>query len=314
MSKLGSYVILLRPQQYYKNILVFLGLIFSGKMFDTSLYYPLLLGFFALACISSISYIINDWKDIEADRKHPEKIKRPLASGKLNSFDAILLIILLVFAIITILIFIPIEQKSRNYLFLILLAIFLTSQAYSLFFKNHAIYDVIFISLNYVWRATTGVIIISVLLSPWLFFLGFLFAMFLAFAKRKADLFLLKGEAKHHKKVYNVYTNQILDYYIVIVSATIIVAYSIYVVESVINLTDLSKFQNPSVLLLTLPIVTLIILKLIYLEISGSEKLRKAELLFLDKEIILNGILMALLTVIALYWDDLGLNILYTYF
>lgn len=313
MFNLGCYVKLLRPQQYYKNLLVFLGIIFSGLMFSFELYWSLILGFFALSFVSSTSYIINDWKDIEADRNHPEKKFRPLASGAVSKREAVLLILLLFVATFILLILEPIAPAQKFLLFVILLAIFFTSQSYSLFFKNRAFYDVIFISLNYVWRALAGVVIITVYLSPWLFFLGFLFAMFLALSKRKGDLHLLKENAPKHKKVFEVYTNQILDYYILIVSGTLLVAYSIYVVEAVIgfdNPNSNSKFQDPYLMLLTLPIVTVIIMRLIYLEISGSDKVRKAELLFFDKEIILNALLVALITFLALFWQNFGLDIL----
>ena len=136
--------------------------------------------------------------------------------------------------------------------------------------------------------------------------------MFLALSKRKGDLFLLKENAPKHKKVFEIYTNQILDYYILIVSGTLLVSYSIYVVESVIDfnrhLKDLSQFQNPYIMLLTLPIVTIILMRLIYLETSGSEKIRKAELLFFDKEILLNGAVIGFLTFLSLYWTNLGLD------
>ena len=89
-------------------------------------------------------------------------------------------------------------------------------------------------------------------------------------------------------------------------------------VESVIDfnrdLKDLSKFQNPYIMLLTLPIVTVIIMRLIFMEVSGSDKVRKAELLFFDKEILLNGALIAILTFIALFWDKLMLNEVIKYF
>ena len=323
MSKLSNYVFLLRPQQYYKNLLIFLGIIFSGKMFDSNflnLYSSLILGFISLACISSISYIINDWKDIEADKRHPEKKNRPLASGAVSKFEA--LIILIILLVVTILITFILQSYLtllNEFLFiLILVTLFISSQSYSLIFKNKAFYDVIFISLNYVWRALAGVIIVQVTLSPWLFFLGFLFAMLLALSKRKGDLYLLQGNAPKHKKVFEVYTNQLLDYYIILVSGTLIVSYSIYIVESVIdfnrNLNDFSKFQNPYLMLLTLPLVTIIIMRILFLEISGSEKVRKAELLFFDKEILINGGIIALLTFLALFWDKIHLNVLITEF
>ena len=318
MSKLSSYITLLRPQQYYKNLLIFLGIIFSANLFELNLYLPLVIGFLALAFVSSISYIINDWNDIEADRNHPEKKFRPLASGDVSIPEAVVLIILLMVVVVLLVVLLTIDTKSIDlqtniFLFvLILLAIFFTSQFYSLFFKNKAFYDVIFISLNYIWRALAGVIIIAVTLSPWLFFLGFLFAMFLALSKRKGDLFLLKENAPKHKKVFEIYTNQILDYYILIVAGTLLVSYSIYVVESVIDFNrhynDFTKFQNPAIMLLTLPIVTIILMRLIYLETSGNEKIRKAELLFFDKEILLNGALIGILTFISLYWSDFKLD------
>ena len=311
MSKILSYITLLRPQQYYKNLLIFLGIIFSANIFKFNFYPPLIIGFFTLSFVSSISYIINDWKDIEADRNHPEKKFRPLASGNVSKMEAVCIVIFLLLVISVLVIILQIEAKYKFLFIVILLAIFLTSQFYSLFFKNKAFYDVIFISLNYVWRALAGVIIIAVTLSPWLFFLGFLFAMFLALSKRKGELFLLKENAPKHKKVFEIYTNQMLDYYILIVSGTLLVSYSIYVVESVINVSSFSRFQNPSIMLLTLPIVTIILMRLIYLETSGSEKLRKAELLFFDKEILINGAVIGLLTFIALYWNSLGLETLF---
>ena len=100
MSKITSYITLLRPQQYYKNLLIFLGLIFSRNLLEYELYPSLILGFFALAFVSSISYIINDWKDIEADRNHPEKKFRPLASGDVSKLEAVVLIMLLMVVVL----------------------------------------------------------------------------------------------------------------------------------------------------------------------------------------------------------------------
>lgn len=314
LNKFSAYIVLLRPHQYYKNLLVFLGIIFSGLMFQWDLYLPLVGGFFTLAFISSVSYIINDWRDIEADRNHPEKKYRPLASGKVSKPEAMLLAVVLIVLSAILIVILPINANQKFLFAVIIVTIFLTSQSYSLFFKSRAFYDVIFISLNYVWRALAGVIIINVFLSPWLFFLGFLFAMFLALSKRKGDLYLLQENAAKHKKVFEVYTNQILDYYILIVSGTLLVAYSIYVVEAVIDFNrgnrDLTKFQNPTLMLLTLPIVTIILMRLIYLEINGSDKVRKAELLFLDKEIVINALIIAIITIIALFWTDFHFDIL----
>ena len=95
-SKIRSFVKLLRVRQYYKNVMIFVGVFFSERLFEVSLYFNLLIGFILLCCTSSFNYIINDLKDIEKDRKHAEKIKnKPLASGDLSSFFAILTLTIL---------------------------------------------------------------------------------------------------------------------------------------------------------------------------------------------------------------------------
>lgn len=310
MVSLKGYIKLLRPQQYYKNLLIFLGLIFSANVFEFSLYYQLLLGFISLCSVSSISYIINDWRDIAVDRIHPEKKLRPMASGKVSVPEAFFLIFVLGIIILTVVLLLPIPGQDKILFTIVILAIFITSQSYSFYFKNKAFYDVTFIALNYVWRAIAGVVVISVTLSPWLFILGYIFAMFLAFSKRKGDLFLLGEKAKEHKKVFEIYTEPLLDQLIILVSGIMILSYAIYVVESALDFSkgDFSKFQNPYLMLLTIPLVGLIIMRLIYFQISGNEKVRKAELLFFDKEIIILASIIGILTLISLYWKTFGLD------
>ena len=131
MSKLSSYIKLLRPQQYYKNLLVFLGIIFSGELFKLDLYIPLVLGFFVISFISSINFIINDWRDIDADKAHPEKKFRPLASGEVSKIEAVLIICLLILVSVLLIIVLPASSNFKFLFVLILLAIFFTSQFYS---------------------------------------------------------------------------------------------------------------------------------------------------------------------------------------
>ena len=142
MSKMSGFLTLLRPQQYYKNLLIFLGLIFSGRLIESdilNLIILLVLGFLCLSFISSISYIINDWKDIEADRNHPEKKFRPLASGEVSVIEALGIIAVLVVVIIIIVINIQTSISNKFLFILILITLFLTSQCYSFFFKNRAV-------------------------------------------------------------------------------------------------------------------------------------------------------------------------------
>ena len=96
-SKIRSISHLLRVRQYYKNVLIFVSVFFSYKIFHHSLYFPLILGFILLCCASSFNYIINDIRDVNSDKKHPEKMKKkPLASGELPIYFAVLLLIIIV--------------------------------------------------------------------------------------------------------------------------------------------------------------------------------------------------------------------------
>jgi len=310
LNKFRALIKLMRPQQYYKNLLIFISIIFSANIFEFSLYTPLFVGFVGLCAISSVNYIINDWHDIKLDQQHPEKMKRPLASGNISKIEALILLnFLLGITLITILI-LPVSPKNQFLYILLILTIFITSQAYSLFFKNLPFYDVTFIALNYIWRIVIGVIVIEVTLSPWLFILGYLFALFLALSKRKGDLTLLgETNAQKHKVVFSVYSHKLLDQFLVLMSGSILVAYSIYIVQSTIdfsrNLTDLTKFENPFLMVLSIPAVALILMRLMYLQMSGSKSSRNAELLFLDKHIIIISIVIGILTFTSLYWDQI---------
>ena len=100
--KIKSVFLLLRVRQYYKNMMVFVGIFFSKNLFETTFYFNIFLGFVLLCCASSFNYIINDIKDIENDKKHPEKLrKKPLASGELPIYFAILVLIILYYFLCT---------------------------------------------------------------------------------------------------------------------------------------------------------------------------------------------------------------------
>ena len=100
-SKIRSIIRLLRIRQYYKNVMIFVGIFFSVRLFDTAFYFPLIIGFILLCCASSFNYIINDIRDIENDKIHPEKMtKKPLASGELSVSSAVFVLSFLFFIII----------------------------------------------------------------------------------------------------------------------------------------------------------------------------------------------------------------------
>ncbi len=175
----------MRPRQWPKNGFVFAALIFDRQLSLSNLE-PLArsVATFILFClISSSVYIINDLIDVEADRKHPTKRNRPIASGKLPANVA------LIAAILLIVITLPLCYLLTPALGLIALGYLLLNLAYSLWLKHLPLVDVIVIAICFVLRVGAGVVVISVeRFSPWLYVVTTLVALFMGFGKRRAEL------------------------------------------------------------------------------------------------------------------------------
>jgi len=303
VSKLRSILTLLRVRQYYKNILVFVSIFFSKNLFNSSFYLPLILGFILLCCTSSFNYIINDIVDIEYDKKHPEKLKKkPLASGDLSVAFAIIVLILLVLFVVASLIFLI---PNMQFIFMIILIV-LTGQLYNHFFKNHAFIDVIVLSMGYVWRALAGCFIIEEFISAWLFLVIFEIAMFLSIAKRKGDLiFLGEDKALEHKKVYDRYSIKLLDQFHVMISSSLFITYSLYLILK-FNLFEPESINLwEYIAIFTIPILFYIIMRYTYLISAKPSIARSPERAFLDKGIIVAGFIFLGILVITFYFDKL---------
>ncbi len=244
----------MRPKQWAtKNIFIFAALVFDKQLFVVDSFLRTLAGFALFCLISSSVYIFNDLADLEADRQHPEKKNRPIASGRLPLPVAWAAGILL--TVITL---------TAGYLLApsfgyVIGFYFLLNLAYSKWLKHIAILDVLIISAGFVLRVGAGVTLIEVeRFSPWLYVVMTLLSLFLGFGKRRAELALLAQGAGSHRKVLDGYTLPLLDQYIMIVSGTTIVAYSLYTFSAP-NLPD-----NHS-MMLTIPFVVYTIFRYLYL-------------------------------------------------
>lgn len=244
----------MRPRQWAtKNIFIFAALVFDKQLFVVDSFLRTLAGFALFCLISSSVYIFNDLADVEADRQHPEKKNRPIASGRLPVSAAWAAgILLTVFTLASGFLLAP--------SFGVLIGLyFLLNLAYSKWLKHIAILDVLIISAGFVLRVGAGVTLIEVeRFSPWLYVVMTLLSLFLGFGKRRAELALLAHEAGSHRKVLDGYTLPLLDKYIMIVSGTTIVAYSLYTFSAP-NLPD-----NHS-MMLTIPFVVYTIFRYLYL-------------------------------------------------
>ena len=214
----------MRPRQWPKNGFIFFGLIFDKRLFELQ---PLLLtiaGFFLFCLISSAVYLFNDIADVEADRNHPEKKFRPIASGQLSVNVALTTALLLVIIVL------PLTYLLSPLFALFVSIYFANNVLYSRWLKHVSVLDVLILSSGFVLRVAGGVALILPVqrFSPWLYMITVLFSLYIVLGKRRAELNLLAQGASAHRRVFDGYTLPLLDQYITIVSGMTIVAYSLY--------------------------------------------------------------------------------------
>lgn len=217
-----AYLKLLRPKDWAKNLFLFIPLFFSGKLFNWSIYPQLTFGFLAFCCIASSIYIINDYRDIEDDKKHPEKSKRPLASGAVSKPASIAICILLILSGFVIAFFI------RDKFLFVLAIYFLLNLAYSFGLKNIPILDIIILAAGFVLRVKSGAVIAYIGVSEWLNIMVFLLALFMAIGKRRDDVLLKLSSGTDMRKAVKGYNLDFLNIVLALVCAVIIVAYFMY--------------------------------------------------------------------------------------
>jgi len=301
----------LRIRQYYKNVLIFVGSFFGGKLLDISLLPVLILGFVILCCASSINYIINDIIDIEKDKLHPEKLeKKALASGRLSVKFALALIASLSTIIIILLIFLI---PNLNFIIMLVL-VFGTGQFYNYLFKKFAFIDILVLALIYLWRALAGCVLIDVIVSPWLIFAVYEVALFLVIAKRKGDLILLGEEkAKVHKKIYEQYNMKLLEQFHTITAATILITYIMYLIFQFYIFEEELRFLYQYLIILSIPTMFYIIIRYMYLTTAKPEIARSTEKVIFDKGILIAGLLLGAIFFFTFYYIDIK-QILYDLF
>lgn len=220
---LSALIKTMRPRQWTKNGFIFFALIFDKQLFLVEPFLRTVAGFFLFCLISSAVYLFNDITDLEADRNHPEKKFRPIASGKLPVSVAFAIGVLLT------LIAIPLGYLLSPVFALLLTVYFANNVLYSRWLKHVSILDVLIVSSGFVLRVAAGVALITVeRFSPWLYMITVLFSLYIGLGKRRAELNLLAQNASSHRKVFEGYTISLLDQYITIVSGMTIVAYSLY--------------------------------------------------------------------------------------
>jgi 4-hydroxybenzoate polyprenyltransferase len=254
----------MRPKQWVKNLLLFAGFVFTVN----ELWLPLspemwtylarsAVAFVLFSLVSSAVYLTNDVLDVENDRQHPTKRNRPIASGALPPWLAVMVAVLLIPMCL-------LGAYRLQPLFALVMAGYLVMQAGYIFMLKHIVLlDVFILAFGFVIRAVSGAIVIGAVISPWLYTVTLLGALFLALCKRRSELVLLEGRAGEHRKILELYTPSLLDSLISIVASSTIMAYSLYTFTS-------PKLPAHHLMMLTVPFVIFGMFRYVYLSHSRN--------------------------------------------
>ncbi|HEY3026629.1 MAG TPA: decaprenyl-phosphate phosphoribosyltransferase [Pyrinomonadaceae bacterium] len=218
---------LMRPRQWVKNGFVLMGILFANAWRQPDMLRRALIATVAFSFIASGVYVMNDLLDRKDDLNHPTKKLRPLAAGRVSTIVAagLLSVLLIAGAGLGFLV-------SRAVL-LILLTYVTINFSYSLGLKQIVILDVFLIAAGFMLRILAGTLGIGIAPSQWLLICGFMVALFLGFAKRRAELYALSGETSSHRRVLVHYQPVFLDKMIVVTATCVIMTYSLYTMSPV---------------------------------------------------------------------------------
>ena len=213
----------MRPKHWAKNVFLFVALVFDRKLTNIEAITHTLVGVLLFSLIASMVYIINDIADIEADRQHPVKKKRPIAAGLLSIQAA------WVAAAIILIIAFPLAFTLSPDFATIGLIYLVLNLAYSKWLKHIVLLDIIILASFYVLRVAAGVALIDVArFSPWLYVFTTFLALLIGTGKRRAELALLADGANAHRRVFDGYNLEFLDQLITLASGMTIITYSLY--------------------------------------------------------------------------------------
>lgn len=213
----------LRPKQWAKNVFMLPALVFSLEFLDPRSVLHFLVGFFSFSMLASAGYVLNDWLDREADRRHPTKRFRPIASGALPGPVAIALLVTCLAAGLG-----AAAWLSPTFL-LVAVTYLSTTLSYSFYFKHKVILDVMFLSSGFVWRALAGALAIEVHVSAWLFLCAAFLSLFLGFNKRRGELLQLGAQGGTRRNLAE-YGPKMLEQFQAILTSNVVLSYALYTV------------------------------------------------------------------------------------
>jgi len=280
----------MRMRQWSKNVIIYAGLVFDGKLFAVEPLIATTMVVFCFCLVSSSVYIINDLADIEKDRLHPRKKLRPLPSGELHpQFAAVAAVILAIVSI-------GLATWLNPWVGAVTFVYLVQNIAYSLYLKHIVLIDVMVLSLGFLLRVLAGVLIANVTnFSPWLYVCITLLSLFLGFGKRRHEITLLQNDAAAHRSSLQEYNLPLLDQIMSLVTTSTFVTYTFYSFEAQTALVSDGR------MLLTTPFVFFAIARYLYLIHVQKRGGAPDELIFEDRPLLINGVLWVVTIVVLIY-------------
>ncbi len=280
-----------RPHQWTKNLIIFAPLIFSLNMFHIPMLLQTAATFLVFCLLSGALYVYNDIRDVEEDRRHPLKSKRPLASGRITPGQAWAESVVLLAVSLTGAFFLGKSIFLMAFFYLIL------QISYTSYLKHVVILDVFVIAGGFILRVAAGGLAIAVSISPWLLICTLLLALFLAMSKRRHELILLEGDASRHRPILQEYSPYLLDQMIAVMTASTVIAYCLYTISP----ETVAKFGT-SELIYTVPFVIYGILRYLYLVHRKSGGGTPEYLILRDRPLMLDIVLWIVSASLIIYW------------
>lgn len=264
---------ILRLHQWVKNTFIFIPLFFGGSLFDMADWTSSLVAFVAFSFAASAIYSINDIVDVEADKKHPKKCKRPIAAGLVSKRQASLLAIILAIAALAL------PFLLNNWMLSVVIALYLAMNlCYCIRLKHYAIIDVCIVALGFVMRIVAGGVATDIVLSRWIVMMTFLLTLFLSFAKRRDDVLIMNETGMAPRKNTSRYNLTFINQAITITGGVMLVCYIMYTVSPEV----IERFNSPN-LYMTSFFVILGLLRYIQLTVVDERSGEPTRLVLSDR-------------------------------
>ena len=287
-----NLVKLARPKQWVKNFFVFAPLLFSRHVFDLQFLITSIEAFFIFSLASSSVYIINDIMDVEADRAHPKKKYRPIASGEISVKVAVIFLIFLIGLI-------ALSALHMRPVFTFVIVIYLFANLlYSLKVKSIVLLDVFFISLGFMLRVLGGAAAIDVPISSWMVLTAIFISLFLAISKRRGELSQVVNtdNIEKQRKVLKEYSIEFADQLNTIAAAGTIISYALYTVSD----RTVTMFGTEK-LIYTTPFVIYGIFRYMYLMHKKNMGESPTSIVTKDIPIMINVFLFLIFSLVIIY-------------